>query len=444
MPENSPKAITGYCEPWSLRAGEEITLFSSSHSPGPAKLSLVRIDCGDPTSYGPGFSEEEITSDLPPSVELADQPLRPGSYATVGLQGLRATEQVELSFSLLATRPHEPQTLAWLETSKGHVAIVLDSGLICADVQGKLTPLRSQPLANRRWYELNLSVDIVTGKCTASVDTKPSASPARDLLESSCEPVVFDVPAGNRDFVSLTFGGTPNGGFFDGRIGHPKLGADDTTLTWDLSKEMASTRMVETSGDDRHGKLHQLPARGVTGPTWDNSHQRWTDEPSQWNAVHFHKDDLYDAAWAPTAVLTLPSDLPSGIYAFRVTSEQGDGSVQEDKVPFFVRPAVGAPTADVALLMSSATYIAYANHRMLFEGGDFILKKNKLRPEHEYVKNHPEVGRSMYEKHSDGSGVMFSSRRRPVLHLRPGADGWNFTPDTDINAFLGHVGTASS
>ena len=35
---------------------------------------------------------------------------------------------------------------------------------------------------------------------------------------------------------------------------------------------------------------------------------------------------------------------------------------------------------------------------------------------------------------------MFSSRRRPVLNLRPGADGWNFTPDTDLDAFLAHTG----
>ena len=27
-----------------------------------------------------------------------------------------------------------------------------------------------------------------------------------------------------------------------------------------------------------------------------------------------------------------------------------------------------------------------------------------------------------------------------MLNLRPGADGWNFTPDTDINAFMEHVG----
>ncbi len=90
--------------------------------------------------------------------------------------------------------------------------------------------------------------------------------------------------------------------------------------------------------------------------------------------------------------------------------------------------------------MSTATYLAYANHRMLFEGADFIADRTRLRPEHAYIRDHPELGRSMYEKHPDRSGVMFSSRRRPVLNLRPGADGWNFTPDTDINAFLEWTG----
>ena len=80
--------------------------------------------------------------------------------------------------------------------------------------------------------------------------------------------------------------------------------------------------------------------------------------------------------------------------------------------------------------------MAYANHRMLFEGADFIATRKNLRPEHEYIRLHPEVGPSTYEKHTDGSGVMFSSRLRPILQLRPGADGWNFTPDTEINAYL--------
>ena len=83
--------------------------------------------------------------------------------------------------------------------------------------------------------------------------------------------------------------------------------------------------------------------------------------------------------------------------------------------------------------------MAYANHRMLIEGADFVGARSNLRPEHQYLVDHREVGLSHYEKHPDGSGVMFSSRRRPVLQLRPGADGWNFTPDTDIHAFLLHT-----
>jgi N,N-dimethylformamidase len=35
---------------------------------------------------------------------------------------------------------------------------------------------------------------------------------------------------------------------------------------------------------------------------------------------------------------------------------------------------------------------------------------------------------------------MFSSRRRPVMNLKPGADTWGFTPDTNIIAFLDHLG----
>ena len=212
------------------------------------------------------------------------------------------------------------------------------------------------------------------------------------------------------------------------------LTLDATTLEWDFSKDMGGRQIVDGSGHERHGLLHQLPARAVTGPDWDGSHHVWTAMPSHYDAIHFHSDDLYDAGWPVTVELNLPADLASGIYAFRLRTAHG-----QDRIPFFVRPAQHAPTADVALLMSSCTYMAYANHRMLFEGADFIATRSHLRPEHEYLRHHPEVGRSTYEKHTDGSGVMFSSRRRPVLQLRPGADGWNFTPDTDISAFLDHL-----
>src|SRR5215216_6028653 len=79
---------------------------------------------------------------------------------------------------------------------------------------------------------------------------------------------------------------------------------------------------------------------------------------------------------------------------------------------------------------------------MTIDGSDFFPARSRLRPEFQYLRDHPEVGPSMYEYHPDGSGVMYSSRRRPVLNLRPGADGWAFTADTNLGAFLEGRGRA--
>jgi N,N-dimethylformamidase len=442
------KRITGYCEPWSLRAGEPITLRASSHQPGPAHLDVVRLHCGDPTSAGPGFWEEDVASvdDLPPTVELRHQPLRPGSYATVDLAGLTATSTLDLDLWVFATRVGEPQTIATLVGPSMIVQLALIDGRLRARAGGADVALRPTPLTGRRWYRVALRFDLAAGTMISEVTTELTRSPGQDLVELAAqdrgeqEPMTTAVRLVPSQLQRLVLAGdtdrgapTPTGGGpgFDGRIARPRLTVDDVELWWDLAREMDGPAMVDGSGNDRPGRLHQLPTRAVTGPGWTGDEQRWTDDPSQWDAVHFHKDDLYDAGWDQTAAVTIPETLPSGIYAFRLRSGE-----ETDRIPFFVRPAAGAATADVALLMPSATYLAYANHRMLFEGADFIQTRNRLRPEHDYVRRHPELGRSMYEKHRDGSGVMFSSRLRPVLNLRPGADGWNFTPDTDINAFL--------
>ena len=457
------KTLTGYCSRWSVRAGDRISLMASSRDPGRAELSVVRIDCGDPTSAGPGFAEAEVEvgGNLPTSVDLTTQPLRPGSFGLVDLTGLAFDRRLEIALDLLLTRPHEPQTVLTLQGEAMILQIVVRDGRLRVEAGATDLALRPEPLANRRWYRVVVRCDRAQGRLTGRVTALPSASPGRDLLEPESVEVTSPLSIGPSPLHSLLIGGVGDTvqpvagatgrirGDLDGRIAAPSLSVDGNPMAWDLGQDMQGRSMVDVAGGHRHGVLHQLPARAVTGPGWDGSHQRWTDDPSQWNAVHFHKDDLYDAGWQTTAEVQLPGDLPSGIYAFRLRralGEAGDGDDETgrepeiDRVPFFVRPAAGATTADVALLMPTATYLAYANHRMLFEGADFIAGRQRLRPEHQYVKDHPELGRSMYEKHLDGSGMMFSSRLRPVLNLRPGADGWNFTPDTDIHAFLGHIG----
>ncbi len=433
------KTITGYCEPLSLRAGEAISLMASSHRPGRAQLDLVRIVCGDPGGSGPGFREVEVASALPAAIDLDEQMLLPGSYGEIDLSGFDVPQRIQVSVHVLATRPDTDQTFLSIGGEQGSTfAISVADRRLIACIGNTELLLREQPIAASRWYQIEIDAQLRQGGAIRwTLTPHPTHSPGQDLIDrpvpNHAGAVLSQAPAGS--LRTCLFGASPDGGRFDGRLARPSLALDDVSLRWDFSRDIGSRQIVDVSGNERYGVLHQLPARGITGPAWDGSFQAWLLMPSHYDAIHFHSDDLYDAGWTPTATLTLPAETPSGIYAFRMRSEHG-----EDRVPFFVRPATGAATANVALLMPSCTYMAYANHRMLFEGADFVKARSRLRPEHEYLRQHREVGLSCYEKHVDGSGVMFSSRRRPVLQLRPGADRWNFTPDTDINAFLDHLG----
>ena len=466
------KRVTGYCEPWSLRAGEPIRLMASSHQPGPAQVDITQIVCGDPTRYGPGFDERTVPAAGSWSVELDEQPLTPGSYGVASLDGFPGGGRVALQAWVMPTLPDRTARIATLTARPAEapqasasidiLRLELDGGRAVAvsSAAGPQTRvvIDEVPLTRNRWYLIAAELDLEATTLSAVLVTPHSDSPGRDAAEGDrlSDRSTSDLSSGwaaHADHgvrAATTLGSTaPAAGFapdelwlaagrggerFDGRIARPVLQCGDATARWDLSADMAGRAVPASERAVGPLVLHQLPTRGITGPEWDGSAHRWSDNPAHYDAVHFHHDDQYDAGWETTVEATLPADLLSGIYAFRLRGDAGD-----DRVPFFVRPAAGARTADVALLMPTATYMAYANHRMLFEGADFIPTKTRLRPEHAYIRDHPELGRSHYEKHPDSSGVMFSSRRRPVLNLRPGADGWNFTPDTDINAFLEHL-----
>lgn len=432
------KTITGYCEPLSLRAGQQIKLFASSHTCEQVKLDLVRIICGDPTRTGPGFNEQVLTSALPTEIKLSQQPLTPGSFAHVDLSDLMFERRLIIKLFFFATRPDDLQTVLQIGSLKpdDYTLQLCDQDLIFSCGAGCFSLSDKQILA-KRWYQIEIAISTgANAHIETSLTCLPSRSPGRDLGVVG-ESVRRRARLGTFSPDTLTeclFGASNSGHRFDGRIAQPQIIIDEVALQWDFSQQVSGSKIIDVSGNERHGLLHQLPARAVTGPLWDGEAHDWRVRPEHYDAIHFHSDDLYDANWQSIATLELPPELPSGIYAFRLT-----GSNEIDRIPFFVRPALRKATANVALLMSSCTYMAYANHRMLFEGADFVSARNKLRPEHEYIRDHPELGLSMYEKHKDGSGVMYSSRRRPILQLRPGADGWNFTPDTNINAFLHHL-----
>src|SRR3984893_2530138 len=116
------------------------------------------------------------------------------------------------------------------------------------------------------------------------------------------------------------------------------------------------------------------------------------------------------------------------IYAVRLTAESVESS--EEYIPFYVRPLRGKPSAPIAFLAPTLTYLAYANERLYWNAG-YLEKRARVTPlETEppdvdrYMAEHRELGLSLYDVHSDGSGCAYSSRLRPILNMRPKYRAW--------------------
>lgn len=65
--------------------------------------------------------------------------------------------------------------------------------------------------------------------------------------------------------------------------------------------------------------------------------------------------------------------------------------------------------------------MAYANEHMMFNAPAGELWTGHLMAAHLFLNEHREYGLSLYDSHSDGSGVSYSSRLRPMLNMRPKA-----------------------
>jgi N,N-dimethylformamidase len=57
-----------------------------------------------------------------------------------------------------------------------------------------------------------------------------------------------------------------------------------------------------------------------------------------------------------------------------------------------------------------------------------------------FLQEHPEFGLSTYDNHSDGSGVRYASRLRPILNMAPTTPCWSFNADTHILGWLENRG----
>ena len=379
----------------------------------------------------------------------------------------------------------------WVEETKSGYGLFIDENnclsVEIGDGSGQVMKLSSEKkLLRKVWYLAAVSYDSRTGKVTLyqePVVTSTNGGLGQGILHPSEETTALvesinSIKPGINDAPFLMAASTKNersgrhifGGHFkeamepielpeqvntyNGKIDRPRLSRralskaeieslargyqgcqaalrDDVVGAWDfhanITKNIASTFIVDTSTTRLDGFIVNMPVRGMTGFNWTGDEIVYHHKPEEYGAIHFHDDDIDDARWDVDFELKIPDHLKSGVYAARLRIGGEDSPETEDYIPFVVRPPRGKTTSKLAFILPTNAYIAYSNDNLctncvvaeLLAGKVPVMTAADL-----YLNEHREYGLSTYSLHSDGSGVCYSSRLRPILNMRPKYRHW--------------------
>jgi N,N-dimethylformamidase len=428
----SRMSVVGYADCFSVEQGGSIGFMVSSEAAA-FEAGLVRLIHGDTNPAGPGF-KCEVVDGFAGEHRGRVQPLRPGSYVHIPQQaGLAIAGSFSVHMWLRATTPDtHVQTLISSVSDEGVVyAVRLDGGRLSLQVGAdpRSVVQLGTKVAPYVWYSMAAVFDAEVGEARLSL--APLAVTAAELADAAAVAVKVSGGGGSGDVLLAAElvgdGSDPAvGNFYNGKIDAPRLferALDDDELAvlrsgaevvanglvaaWDFTADIRSSVVSDVSGNGLNGRTVNKPMRAATGWNWDGSETAWTLAPHQYGAIHFHDDDLDDAGWEQTFRWTLPDDLPSGVYAAHLSA-----AADQDFIPFVVRPTRGRSTAKIVFVVPIFSYLAYGNELTASALEGFVYT-----PEDRYIVENRL--RSLYHRHSDGSGVCYSSRLRPVLNMRP-------------------------
>ena len=462
--------LIGYTDRWSAAPGERIDFKVSCTSAQPFSARLVRVVSCDPSPEGPGIIEHAVPADFTGSYPSKLKTAQTGSYVRVPLAGTGAQAMQELrSFTAAA--------LVWPTTPglglQGVLSYVPEGGQLgfslAIGADGAVATCRGaqisvgKALIERRWYRVWLSFDAESGSLSVGQVPLNVRIDADDAGEARTEAPAGAIGPG-RELLIAALVGEVAGNHFNGKIEAPRIvgqaldsagvadvfasaDVDGLVAAWDFSQKISTAHAVDVGPHRLDGDVVNLPTRAVTGAAWDASVQRWSDKPAHYGAIHFHDDDIYDCGWETDFHFTIPTDLHSGVYAARLRSEEGD----EDMIPFFVTAPIGQPRERVAVLIPTFTYTVYAN---ISRGNVNASLRETVRRWGAWPHNaddHQEYGLSTYNYHHDGSGIGYSSRRRPNITMRsatvcypdvPGSGLRHFAADAHLWYWLETLGYA--
>lgn len=475
--------IVGYADRFSAMPGETVRFMVSCDGLKTYRADIVRLVHGDTNPAGPGFKEVEVETPVSGNYRARLQPVHAGSAVTVPRSGLLdGMESLTVAAMIWPTTPAKgPQGLVchWrAESQKGWALLIDETGgvtFMLGDGRKTTRIGTGQKLLAREWYCVGASYDAKIQEVKVwqqPLSSYPGIEQAGQgqAIVSPYALVKSEGPLTMAAWVAelVTGGRAILDGHYNGKIDSVRLFAaaldaetasryvrfesealksSDLAAAWDFALDMTTTTVRDKSSNRMDGEIVNLPARAMKGWNWTGAQMNWQAAPEQYGAIHFHDDDIYDCGWLPDFSLRVPDGFRSGIYAARVRAE-----AHEDYIPFYVRPKRGTTTADIVFLAPTANYMAYANDHNAVDSTGAELVTGRLvalQPQDLYISEHRELGGALYDNHSDGSGVCYSSRLRPILNMRPkfaswlGATGsglWQFNADLHLIDWLEEKG----
>ncbi len=367
-------AAVGYLEPWSVRAGSKTQAFLSCVDPA-AAIAITTLDRDNAERiewtierHEPTFSVRSYT--LGSWIELPD--------------GIAGAGKIDLSFEILFTDNTETKPVVSLGSfllALDHAGQLLANGQLVAGVR------------RERWYRIRISRALNSISCVVETE-------AGDVV-GDCKVADDGQPGG------ILIGAEPSlsSKTLNARIGRIRVEADETVREWHFPARGPVSALAPVTGGDPELVIHNAPTFAVASARFTGGIHDPRLDPTHFDAVHLHDDDFGGFDWSADLSIEVPADARSGVYALEITSSEG-----VERLPFFVRPRQAQST--VGVLLPTATYLAYADeqlppHRYPWHGSDrghlFAIDNNFL---------------SLYDTHSDLSGVSLTSSRRPRATLR--------------------------
>ncbi len=492
--------LTGYADLFGVNPGKTIRFYVNCDGPKEYDVEIVKMINGDTNPRGPGLLEESISAGCNGSYTGRKQIVHSGSYGYVEDDPHFHLQSFTMQCWIWPTTPkthpkywkHGAQSLMarWTD-GKGYGLFINEEGCLELRINGEKVATGA-PIRDHAWHFVAASYNAETGEAvlyhepqiqyaldpaipptTATVSGGVENAPGIPFTVAACTDRIDSDPLAQ----SSKPAGIVMGGQYNGKLDNPrlcrralsreeietmKLGAQPGMTerrhsgptgslseaiigAWDFSDGIDTIRGTDQGPYLYHLDIVNCPTRAMTGHNFTGHNFDWKHAPKEYGAIHFHDDDVDDARWDVDFEWQVPEDQGSAFYAAKLTTSQGD----EDYIPFWVVPEVGKATAKIAVMVPTISYMAYANEHLANNAGGaelLVYRVPIMQDQNMFLSEHREYGGSIYDTHTDGSGLCLSSRLRPILSIRPKYDHflmqapWQYPADLHMICWLEAMG----